>query len=52
MQKKENKEFGVLTVKDEKAFFSLIEERLEKQGFQLLDTFSQPSRQVSLAGML
>jgi len=52
MQKKEKKEFEMLTVKDEKAFFSLIEERMERQGFKLLDTFTRPSQQVSLAGML
>jgi hypothetical protein len=51
MQKKEKKEFEVLTVKDEKAFFTLIEERLEEQGFQLVDTFNRSSRQESLAGM-
>jgi len=52
MQKKEKKEFEMLKVKDERAFFSLIEERLEGQGFKLLDTFNRPSQQTSLAGML
>jgi len=30
----------ILTVKDEDIFFSLIEERMEQQGFELLDTIS------------
>jgi len=33
-------ESKILTVKDEDIFFALIEERMEQQGFELLDTFA------------
>jgi hypothetical protein len=45
----EAKESRILTVKDENIFFSLIEERLEQQGFELLDTFPPMSRVMAPA---
>jgi len=33
-------ESKILTVKDEDIFFALIEERMEQQGFELLNTFA------------
>jgi len=33
-------ELKILMVRDEDIFFSLIEERMEQQGFELLDTIS------------
>ncbi|MBN1223603.1 MAG: hypothetical protein JXB23_10155 [Candidatus Aminicenantes bacterium] len=52
MQKSEKDESKVMTVRDERAFFSLIEERLERQGFELLDTFVQRPPQAGLAGLI
>jgi len=52
MQTLEKDESKIVTVKDEKTFFSLIEERLERQGYVLLDTFDQSSQQAELAGLI
>jgi len=41
-QEQEMKGSKILFVKDEKEFFSLIEERMEKQGFEVFET-SLPS---------
>jgi pimeloyl-CoA synthetase len=43
---KEKKGSRILRVKDEKEFYTLIEERLEKQGFQLFKTSPSVSRDV------
>jgi hypothetical protein len=37
-EQKESKGSKILWVKDEKEFFSLIEERMVKQGFEVLET--------------
>jgi hypothetical protein len=42
-------ESKILTVGDEHTFFSLIEERLEQQGFELLDTFNSPVQRTASA---
>lgn len=43
MEKKGSK---ILNVKDEKEFYSLIEERLEEQGFEVFETSPQISREI------
>ena len=40
MRQPKAKESKILTVKDENIFFSLIEEHMEQQGFELLNTFT------------
>jgi hypothetical protein len=40
MRQQEEKESKILTVKDEHRFFSLLEERMEQQGFELFDTYT------------
>ena len=47
MKQPETKESKILTVKDEHIFFSLIEERMEQQGFELLDTFNPLARSMA-----
>lgn len=47
MRQPETKESKILTVKDEHIFFSLIEERMEQQGFELLDTFIPLARSMA-----
>ena len=48
MKQTKAEELKVITVEDEHVFFALIEERLERQGFELLDTFSPlPQRETS-----
>ncbi|MFC2166303.1 hypothetical protein ACFLT2_15065 [Acidobacteriota bacterium] len=49
MRQSETKESKILTVKDEHIFFSLLEERLEQQGFELLDTFNPLARSLTPA---
>lgn len=49
MRQHETKESKILTVKDEHSFFSLIEERLEQQGFELLDTYTPLVRSMAPA---
>jgi hypothetical protein len=49
MKQPETKEPKILTVKDEHIFFSLIEERMEQQGFELLDTFTPSVRSMAPA---
>lgn len=43
MEKKGSK---ILKVRDEKEFYSLIEERLEEQGFEVLETSPPISREI------
>lgn len=45
-QEREMKGSKILFVKDEKEFYSLIEERMEKQGFKVFET-SLPSTRDS-----
>jgi len=41
----ETKGSKILMVKDEKEFYSLIEERMEEQGFEVFETFPPLSRE-------
>jgi len=49
MRQQETKESKILTVKDEHSFFSLIEEHMEQQGFELLDTYTPLMRSMAPA---
>jgi hypothetical protein len=49
MRQIKTEESKVLTFSDEHAFFTLIEERLEQQGFELLDTLSPLDQPSTLA---
>ena len=42
----ETKGSKILLVKDEKEFYSLIEERMEKQGFEVFETSLSPPREI------
>jgi len=44
-EQKETKGFQVLFVRDEKEFYSLIEERMEKHGFEVFETSPPLSRE-------
>jgi len=41
----ETKGSNILMVKDEKEFYSLIEERMEEQGFEVFETYPPLSRE-------
>jgi hypothetical protein len=41
----ETKGLKILMIKDEKEFYSLIEERMEEQGFEVFETFPLISRE-------
>jgi CheY-like chemotaxis protein len=47
-EQKESKGSKILWVKDEKEFYSLIEERLEDQGFEVFETSPPVSRESNL----
>jgi hypothetical protein len=42
---KESKGLDILCVKDEKEFYSLIEERMEEREFEVFETSPQPRRE-------
>jgi hypothetical protein len=43
-EQKETKGSEILFVRDEKEFYSLIEERMEEQGFEVFETWPPVSR--------
>ena len=51
MRQTKAEESKMLTVKDEHIFFTLIEEHLEQQGFELLETFTPAAQRINSADL-
>ena len=49
MRQTKTEKSKILTVKDEHIFFTLIEEHLEQQGFELLETFTPAAQRTDSA---
>ncbi|MGD9345122.1 MAG: hypothetical protein PVH84_04620 [Candidatus Aminicenantes bacterium] len=44
-ERKERKGFKILRVRDEREFYSLIEEKMQEEGFEVFETFAPISKE-------